>query len=75
MHKTININVFAIFQLFINNKKKVRYIIWVLLFAELKRFTIPELCKSKFSSKNQEETENDEQQVTEEENEASEVLA
>ncbi|CAI6345486.1 unnamed protein product [Macrosiphum euphorbiae] len=42
---------------------------------KLKRFTIPELCKSKLSSKNQEETENVEQQVTEEENEASEVLA
>ncbi|CAI6346201.1 unnamed protein product [Macrosiphum euphorbiae] len=43
--------------------------------SKLKRFTIPELCKSKFSSKNQEETENDEQQDVTEENEASEVLA
>ncbi|XP_016658554.1 uncharacterized protein LOC107883317 [Acyrthosiphon pisum] len=41
---------------------------------EMKTFTIPELCKSKCSVKNQEETKNDAQQITKE-NEASEVLA
>jgi len=60
------------FNFFKNNKKKVNYIIWVLLFAELETFTIPELCKSKLPVNNQEETENDTQQVTME-NEASEV--